>query len=104
VSPFIFLFLDVNAWNHKAEDLWGLRADEVTGQSFLNLDIGLPVEKLKTSIRSCLMEQDAFEEAILDAVNRRGKPFKCRVTCSPIVSADREHHGAILTMGEIKEK
>ena len=31
-------------WNHRAEDLWGLRADEVRDRSFLNLDIGLPVE------------------------------------------------------------
>src|SRR5262249_48875089 len=26
----------VIAWNHRAEDLWGLRTDEVRGQNFLN--------------------------------------------------------------------
>ena len=96
--------IDIVAWNNSAEDLWGLRADEVTGQSFMNLDIGLPVEKLKASIRSCLMEQGAFEEAVLDAINRRGKTFKCRVSCTPIISADREHHGVILMMEELEEK
>src|SRR5205807_1972423 len=37
--------LHVIAWNHRAEDLWGLRGDEVKGQNFLNLDIGLPIEQ-----------------------------------------------------------
>src|SRR5262249_12320252 len=32
----------VLVWNHKAEDLWGLRAEEVKNRHFLNLDIGLP--------------------------------------------------------------
>ena len=36
----------VRAWNRQAEDLWGMRGDEVANQHFLNLDIGFPVEKL----------------------------------------------------------
>src|SRR5262245_26350526 len=31
--------LRVMLWNERAEDLWGLRADEVQGRHFLNLDI-----------------------------------------------------------------
>lgn len=50
--------LDLNftalIWNHRAEDLWGLRSDEVQGQSFFNLDIGLPVKSLRRPIRACL--------------------------------------------------
>src|SRR5215831_310645 len=38
--------LQVLAWNHRAEDLWGLRASEVQGRHLMNLDIGLPVEQL----------------------------------------------------------
>ena len=38
--------LTVQLWNHWAEDLWGLRAVEVSARSFLDLDIGLPVERL----------------------------------------------------------
>ncbi len=41
-------------WNRKAEDLWGLRPDEVRGRNLLNLDIGLPVEQLKSALRACL--------------------------------------------------
>src|SRR3989449_3197665 len=44
----------VEIWNRKAEDLWGLRADEGRGEPFLNLDIGLPVEELKTPLRERL--------------------------------------------------
>src|SRR5262249_11061514 len=39
--------LQVLAWNHRAEDLWGLRASEVQGRHLMNLDIGLPVEQLR---------------------------------------------------------
>ena len=38
----------VQVWNGNAEEQWGLRADEVEGQHFLGLDIGLPVEHLRT--------------------------------------------------------
>src|SRR5258708_1063031 len=46
--------MDVIAWNRQAEELWGLRSDEVTGHHFLNLDIGFPVESLRTAVRDCL--------------------------------------------------
>ena len=36
--------LQVQVWNQRAEDLWGLRRDEAVGQHFLNLDIGLPTD------------------------------------------------------------
>jgi two-component system CheB/CheR fusion protein len=39
--------LGILIWNHRAEDLWGLRAEEVYQQSLLNLDVGLPVDQLK---------------------------------------------------------
>ena len=38
--------LHVRKWSRRAEDLWGLRADEVLQKNFLNLDIGLPVDRL----------------------------------------------------------
>ena len=39
--------LRVLAWNPQAEELWGLREEEVEGKHLLNLDIGLPVERLR---------------------------------------------------------
>ena len=91
---------NVVSWTPRAEDLWGLRADEVRGQSLMNLDIGLPVEKLKTAIRACLTGESEFEELFIDAVNRKGKAINCRVTCTPILGSNQESRGVILTMEE----
>jgi two-component system CheB/CheR fusion protein len=92
--------LNVLMWNHKAEDLWGLREDEVKGQSFLNLDIGLPLERLRGIIRSCLSGEVDNKEILLDATNRRGKAIKCRVSCSPLLTHNKQRQGAILLMEE----
>ncbi|MBD2006249.1 MULTISPECIES: CheR family methyltransferase [Cyanophyceae] len=92
--------LYIQIWNYKAEDLWGLRVDEVQGQHFLNLDIGLPVEQLKQCIRRCLSGESDYEEVIANAINRRGKAIACKVTCTPLVNTQREIQGAILVMEE----
>jgi two-component system CheB/CheR fusion protein len=95
--------LSVLSWNRKAEDLWGLRMDEVQGQSFMDLDTGLPVEGLKQPLRMILNGETEYEERVLDATNRRGKGFKCQVICAPLLNAARERQGAILLMKEIDE-
>jgi two-component system CheB/CheR fusion protein len=93
--------LNILMWNYKAEDLWGLREDEVKGQSLLNLDIGLPVDQLKVIIRPCLSGEADGREILLEATNRRGKPFTCRVSCSPLMSHDKKkRQGVILLMEE----
>ena len=94
--------LDVLSWNHRAEDLWGLRADEVRGKSLLNLDIGLPVAELRGAIRGCLQGEGGSSEVVLDAVNRRGKAIKCRVTCSPFTGPGEKREGVILQMEEMQ--
>ena len=53
---------NVLVWNRRAEDLWGLRADEVKGKSFLNLDIGLPAGELRPIIRACLCGETDHKE------------------------------------------
>lgn len=92
--------LHVLAWNHRAEDLWGLRGDEVKGQNFLNLDIGLPTDQLRGSIRASLSSDAHFAEVTLPALNRRGKAISCRVMATPLMGTDRENRGVILLMDE----
>ena len=87
-------------WNAEANELWGLREDEMQSQSFLNLDIGLPVEQLRTPVRSVLSGRSAFQEVVLEATNRRGKVLQYRVTCTPLVGAERDTQGVILLMEE----
>jgi len=93
---------NVQIWSPKAQDLWGLRPAEAQGQSFLSLDLSLPVEQLKTPIRAMLAGESISQELTLDAVNRRGKAIKCRVTCTPLAGAgkEKEIEGAVLLMEE----
>jgi two-component system CheB/CheR fusion protein len=87
----------VHVWNRRAADLWGLRDEEVRGKNFVNLDLGLPVRELQPIIQACLGAQSELRELVLDAVNRRGKPFRCRVSCSPTRNTEGIF-GAVLTM------
>jgi two-component system CheB/CheR fusion protein len=90
----------VLVWNHRAEDLWGLRAEEVQGKNFLNLDIGLPVEQLKQPVRACLAGEAVPADMAVAAINRRGKSITCRINCAPLVGVGGEIRGVILLMEE----
>jgi two-component system, chemotaxis family, CheB/CheR fusion protein len=88
----------VQVWNRHAEDLWGLRADEAVGQHFLGLDIGLPVDQLRASIREALQGTDGRGQVTLHATNRRGRSIECTVTTLPLVVGSAEVTGVILLM------
>ena len=88
-------------WNHVAEDLWGLRSDEVKGQSLMNLDIGLPVRKLRNPIHTCIADGTEQQELMLDAINRRGRNIKCRVAITPLMNPQGQRAGAIIMMEEM---
>jgi two-component system CheB/CheR fusion protein len=92
--------LRVLVWNRGSEDLWGARQEEVHGQHFLNLDIGLPVDQIRPALRAALSGQDGTRSTVVQATNRRGKRVACRVTCSPLVDSDRSVRGAIVVMVE----
>jgi two-component system CheB/CheR fusion protein len=76
----------VQVWNHRAEDLWGLRQDEAVDHHLLSLDIGLPVERLAGPLRAVLGGSSVREQALLEAVNRRGRTIECATTILPLVS------------------
>jgi two-component system, chemotaxis family, CheB/CheR fusion protein len=87
----------VRVWTSKAQDLWGLRADEATGVDFLALDIGLPVDELQTAIDRTLSSGDEPVEQVLETRTRRGKAASCRVSVAPLREA-RGISGAIIVM------
>ncbi|MEY4583155.1 MAG: hypothetical protein RL701_7858, partial [Pseudomonadota bacterium] len=95
----IDLEFHIQVWSSRAQDLWGLRADEVQGKHFLNLDIGLPVEKLSGAVRACMAGDDQFNEVTLIATNRRGRPIAITVMLSRLTQ-DGQAAGAILLMDE----
>jgi two-component system, chemotaxis family, CheB/CheR fusion protein len=92
--------LRVLVWNRGSEDLWGLRQEEVQGEHFLNLDIGLPVDKVRPALRASMSGQDGSQTVLVDATNRRGKPIRVRVSCSPLVGDHDDIHGVILVIEE----
>jgi two-component system, chemotaxis family, CheB/CheR fusion protein len=89
----------VQVWNGQAYELWGLRPEEAQDQNLLALDFGLPVEKLKSLLRGCLNGGSEREQVVVEATNRRGKTFQCRVTCRPMSAGeDGQVSGVIMSM------
>ena len=96
--------LHVIAWNQRAEDLWGLRADEVKGQNFLNLEIGLPTDQLRSGIRTALAGERDVTEISIPATNRRGKSIDVRITVTPLIEPEQKQtQGVILFMEEVAQ-
>jgi two-component system CheB/CheR fusion protein len=92
--------LRVLVWNHRSEDLWGVRPEEVQGQHFLNLDIGLPVDQVRPALRSTLAGEEASVSTVVQATNRRGTRIQVRVTTSPLLGDDRSIRGVIVLVDD----
>ena len=92
----------IRVWNRRAEDFWGLRAEEAVGQPFQNLEIGLPVERLKGAVRACVEGRSEAEEVVVQAVNRLGRAMACRVMVAPFRGNGAEVSGAVLVMEEYR--
>ena len=70
-------------------------------EHLLALDVGLPVDELRRQIREILSGQSSREEVVVDATDRRGKAFQCRVTLVPLGSegdGDGDVAGVIMMM------
>jgi len=85
-----------------AEETWGLRADEVKGTSFFDLDIGLEVTKLKEPILACLASGSSHE-TMMNARNRRGRAIRCHITINRQESAQGKDRRVVLLMEETDE-
>ena len=92
--------LRVLTWNARAEDLWGVRADEAEGRHLFNLDIGLPMEALRPLLKLQLDEDHVgpHEVARIDAVNRRGRAIDVRVTVTRLSQDGEQPNAAVLVM------
>jgi two-component system, chemotaxis family, CheB/CheR fusion protein len=88
----------VQVWNANSTELWGLRAEEVEGQPFLDLDIGLPVGQLRDSVREALGDDGEMVEQQVEAITRRGKKVECRVRMLPLRASDGNVYGAVILM------
>jgi two-component system, chemotaxis family, CheB/CheR fusion protein len=95
--------LRVTAWSRAAAELWGLRDEEVQGQHFLNLDIGIPVAALRDPLRRALAGDEA-EEAELRGHDRRGHPVVCRISLTQLQTHHREPDGVIVAISAEQEE
>jgi two-component system CheB/CheR fusion protein len=95
--------LRVQLWNRQAEELWGVRSEEVVGQPMLRLDIGLPVEQLAQPLTECLTGKvGGFRETSVAATNRRGRSIRCRVICTPLIAENGSPpDGVVILMEEV---
>jgi two-component system CheB/CheR fusion protein len=91
----------VQIWNEQAAELWGLREDETIGNHLLNLDSGLPTEKLKPLLRDVIFEGNNGGELALEAVNRRGRSVRLQVSVRPLRATSDEPNGALLLMEQV---
>ena len=93
--------LRVLVWNRQAEELWGARTTEVEHMSFFSLDIGLPLEQIAQPIRASLAGTLPSYEALLPAVNRRGRAINCKTTIFPLIAPNSDKpRGVIVMMDE----
>jgi two-component system, chemotaxis family, CheB/CheR fusion protein len=90
----------VRSWNKGAEELWGLRADEVRHQPFFNLIFGLPTGEVRDLVQQCLASGRRADPIQVAAINRIGRTITCTVTCSPLKS-NGDGEGAVLLMEEV---
>jgi two-component system CheB/CheR fusion protein len=89
----------IMVWNRRAEDLWGLRRDEVLGTPFLNLDTGLPVADLAEAVSQVMSGKRAVETHVR-AVTRGGRPIDCLVTVTNLASPEQHNARVVLVMDE----
>ena len=92
--------MNVQVWNERAADLWGLRSDEVVGKSFFDLDIGLPTKNIRDVARQVMRGTPLHETLVVDAVTRRGRQIRCRVLVHALSDGDRST-GVVVVMEEI---
>ncbi len=91
----------VRSWNSGAEELWGLRADEVRNQPFFTLDFGLPVASVRGIVQECFDSGRRTGPVQADAINRIGRSITCMVTCSPLKGiGEGNGKGAVLLIEE----
>jgi two-component system CheB/CheR fusion protein len=94
----------IQVWNGQARELWGVTPDEAEGQHLMSLDIGLPLEQLRSHVRAALNGTSERAEIVLDATNRRGKPFQCRVTFLALGSRSEDGRpGVVMTMEPVSD-
>ena len=84
----------IYSWNQQAEDMWGLRRDEVVGRRIDEIDSGLPVAEFREHLNRCLEGEST--SIVLTATDRRGRTIDCHITCEPLLTSVGTAMGGIV--------
>jgi two-component system CheB/CheR fusion protein len=92
--------LRVRNWNSQSEDLWGVRESEVRGRLLPDVEVGLPMDLIHQRVRACLLGSEE-PDLVVDAINRRGQPIRCRISCERLGSdGSRDSDGVVVVIRE----
>jgi two-component system CheB/CheR fusion protein len=80
----------IQTWNEAAQKLWGPKSDEVQNQSLFNLDIGLPVKRLREPLYQCLSGKQLSQEILIDALNNLGESIQCHLSFNPLKDGNKD--------------
>ena len=95
--------LKVRSWNRWNENAWGLRAEEVKGEALMDLDIGLPVRRLRPDLERVLAGEVPQAELDVQAFDRRGRSLRCRVRIAPLQDQTVVSRGVVITVEDVTE-
>jgi two-component system CheB/CheR fusion protein len=90
----------VEEWNEAATDLWGFEEAAVVGEPFFGLDFGLPLGALQEPVRACRSAGAGASTVEVEATDRSGRRFTCRVQIMPISGREPET-AAMLVMDRV---
>src|SRR3954451_7583284 len=93
----------IQVWNAMSFELWGLRADEVEGKNFQELDIGLPVSELDDIIARSFGGAKGTLEQRVEARNRRGKQFTALVRVMPLSTRAGDVYASMVLSAPVAE-
>ena len=90
----------VQLWNGGAEHLTGLRAFEAEGKLLLELETDLPAELVRTALRSVVVAGEVPPPLDVVLTDRFGRPQRRRLTATPLLRAQGDVHGAVVTLAD----
>lgn len=91
------------SWNRWNENAWGLRSEEVIGESLLTLDIGLPILPLRNKLQSILAGDEVEAETVIQGLDRRGRSIICNARTFPLLYEGRLPRGAVLFLEDVTD-